>query len=104
MSSLHRSAHLASKAGQPPVQHAQRTLCRKLGIPAEDLHMLHYIDDVLSDFISMFTGPLPENIMAATSGVFDLDDEQAEEVTDALLHHADEAVGGLQEGAEARQA
>ncbi|CAN6343054.1 unnamed protein product [Urochloa humidicola] len=101
MSSVRCSACLARKTAQPPVQRAQRNLCRKLGIPADELHS---IDDVLKDFISMFTGPLPEHIMSAMTAVFDLDDEDAEEVNDALLRHADEAIDDLQEGMEPGQA
>ncbi|CAO2037836.1 unnamed protein product [Urochloa humidicola] len=98
MSVVRRSARLANKSVQPPVLRAQRTLCRKLGIPADELRS---IDDVLQDFISMFTGPLPDSIMAAMTAVFDLDDEDAEDVNDALLRHADEAIDDLQEGLEA---
>ncbi|CAO2163864.1 unnamed protein product [Urochloa humidicola] len=98
MSAVRRSARLANKSVQPPVLRAQRTLCRKLGIPADELRS---IDDVLQDVISMFTGPLPDSIMAAMMAVFDLDDEDAEEVNDALLRHADEAIDDLQEGLEA---
>ncbi|CAN6347608.1 unnamed protein product [Urochloa humidicola] len=101
LSSVRRSARLANKTAQPPVQHAQRNLCRKLGIPADELRC---IDDVLKDFISMFTGPLPENIMAAMTAVFDLDDEDADEVNDTLLRHADEAIDDLQVDLEPQQA
>ncbi|CAO2145654.1 unnamed protein product [Urochloa humidicola] len=92
---------LANKKSQPPVQRAQRNLCRRLGIPADELRS---IEDVLQDFISMFTGPLPENIMTAMTAVFDLDDDEAEEVNDAMLHHADEGIDDLQEGMEAHAA
>ncbi|CAO2144082.1 unnamed protein product [Urochloa humidicola] len=98
MSAVRRSARLANKPARPPVQRAQRNLCRKLGIPADELRS---IDEVLQDFISMFTGPLPESIMTAMTAIFDLDDEDADEVNDAMLRHAGEAADDLQAEVEA---
>ncbi|CAO2170287.1 unnamed protein product [Urochloa humidicola] len=98
MSAVRRSARLANKPARPSVQRAQRNLCRKLGIPADELRS---IDEVLQDFISMFTGPLPESIMTAMTAIFDLDDEDAEEVNDAMLRHAGEAADDLQAEVEA---
>jgi len=36
----------------------------------------------------MFTGPLPEQIVAAMTAIFDLDDEEADSVNEALLQYA----------------
>ncbi|CAO1940312.1 unnamed protein product [Urochloa humidicola] len=101
MTALRRSARLASKKRQPPVQCAQQTLFRKLGLPADELRS---IDEVRKEFVSMFTGPLPEHIMAAMTAVFDLDSEEADDVTNALLMHADEAVDEIEEGLQASSA
>ncbi|CAN6320402.1 unnamed protein product [Urochloa humidicola] len=101
MTALRRSARLASKTRQPPIQHAQRTLCRRLGLPADELRS---IEEVLKDFISMFTGPLPEHIMAAMTAVFDLDNDEADEVNDALLLHAEQGVDDIQGGLQASNA
>ncbi|CAO1948690.1 unnamed protein product [Urochloa humidicola] len=101
MKALRRSARLASKTRQPPIQHAQRTLCRRLGLPADELRS---IEEVLKDFISMFTGPLPEHIMAAMTAVFDLDNDEADEVNDALLLHAKQGVDDIQGGLQASNA
>jgi hypothetical protein len=73
------------------MERAQRNLCRKLGIPAEEQQP---IDDVLRDFISMFQGPLPDHIIAALSEMFDLDDG-SNLLHDALLQHVGEALGDL---------
>ncbi|CAN6177339.1 unnamed protein product [Urochloa humidicola] len=101
MKALRRSARLASKTRQPPIQDAQRTLCRRLGLPADELRS---IEEVLKDFISMFTGPLPEHIMAAMTAVFDLDNDEADEVNDALLLHAKQGVDDIQGGLQASNA
>jgi hypothetical protein len=50
------SARLAKRAVMPAMDRAQRHLCRKLGIQAEDQDP---IDGVLRDFVGMFQGPLP---------------------------------------------
>ena len=44
----------------------------------------------------MFTGPLPEQIVAAMTAIFDLDDEEADSVNEALLQYAGDAVEDLQ--------
>ena len=52
----------------------------------------------------MFSGPLPEQIVAGMTAIFDLDDDEAENVNDALLQHAGATIEDLQEGAAADQA
>ncbi|KAG2560249.1 hypothetical protein PVAP13_8KG042300 [Panicum virgatum] len=93
MTSVHRSARLAKKPALPAVQRAQRNLIRKLGLPADELRP---IEELLQEFISMFTGPLPEQIVAAMTAIFDLDDEEADSVNEALLQYAGDAVEDLQ--------
>ena len=62
------------------------------------------IEELLQDFISMFSGPLPEQIVAGMTAIFDLDDDEAENVNDALLQHAGATIEDLQEDAAADQA
>ena len=45
----------------------------------------------------MFTSPLPEQIIAAMTAIFDLDDEEADNVNDTLLQHAGVAVADMQD-------
>jgi hypothetical protein len=91
MKSVRRSARLANRPAIPAVERAQRNLCRKLGIQADE----HPIDEVLRDFISMFQVPLPEHVIAALSALFDLEDDAAVQLNNALLQHADVAVADL---------
>jgi hypothetical protein len=91
MTTIRRSARLAKRPAVPTMERAQRNLCRKLGIPAEEQQP---IDDVLRDFISMFQGPLPDHIIAALSAMFDLDDG-SNLLHDVLLQHVGEALGDL---------
>jgi hypothetical protein len=92
MAKVRRSARLAVKPSIPAVQKAQRNLCRKLGIGNDELQP---IDDVLKDFVAMFQGPLPEHVVAALTALFGLDDDGAEVLDDALLHHAGQALPEL---------
>jgi hypothetical protein len=93
MTAVRRSARLAIKPRLPVVQRAQRNLCRKLSVCDDDTTP---IDDVLRDFITMFQGPLPGTVVAALTAIFDLDDEGADLLDNALLQHAGEAVVDLQ--------
>jgi hypothetical protein len=92
MAPVRRSARLAKRPVMPAMERAQRHLCRKLGIQAEDQDP---IDGVLSDFVAMFQGPLPQHVIAALTALFDLDNEYADVVDNALLQHAGAAVGDL---------
>jgi hypothetical protein len=78
----------------PAVQRAQRNLYRKLGVGGDD--DTTPIDDVLRDFVAMFQGPLLGTVVAALTAIFDLDDEGADLLDNALLQHAGEAVADLQ--------
>jgi hypothetical protein len=92
MAPVRRSARLAKRPSMLAMERAQRHLCRKLCIQAEDQDP---IDRVLSDFVDMFQGPLPQHVIAALTALFDLDNEDAEVVDNALLQHAGAAVGDL---------
>jgi hypothetical protein len=90
MTKVRRSTCLGCK---PAAERAQRNLCRKLGSPCDEVTP---IDDVLREFLSMFRSPLPEQIVAAMTAIFDLDDEASDVLDNALLNHADAAVTELQ--------
>jgi hypothetical protein len=49
-------------------------------------------EKILQEFIAMFQGPLPAHIVAALTAIFDIDDDDANTLDDALLQHAGEAV------------
>jgi hypothetical protein len=82
MTRVRRSARLANRPAIPAVERAQRNLCRKLGIQADE----HPID---------FQGPLPEHIIAALSALLDLEDDATVLLDNALLHHTGVAVADL---------
>ncbi|CAO2038150.1 unnamed protein product [Urochloa humidicola] len=73
-------------------EQAQRNLWHKLGIQYDKLTP---VEEVLRDFIGMFTGPLPEHVIAATTTIFDLDDEGADALNDALIKHAGEGLDNM---------
>jgi hypothetical protein len=74
------------------VERAQRNLCRKLGLPADETES---IETVLRDFIAMFRGPLPPHIVGALTAIFSLDDDDTDMLDDALLQHAGTVVTEL---------
>nr|TKW39055.1 hypothetical protein SEVIR_1G154701v2 [Setaria viridis] len=94
MTAVRRSARLARKPSIPVTEKAQRNLCRKLGLTTEEKTS---IDEILRDFLSMFQGPLLENIVAALTAIFGLDDEGADMLGDALMNHAGTAAAELQQ-------
>ncbi|KAK8450978.1 hypothetical protein SEVIR_6G131206v4 [Setaria viridis] len=55
------------------------------------------IEEILQEFITMFTGPLPEHIVAVMTALFGLDDEDDDETNIALIQHAGEAAEDLQQ-------
>ncbi|KAG2569703.1 hypothetical protein PVAP13_7NG435550 [Panicum virgatum] len=75
------------------VERAQRNLWRKLGISNDDFKP---IKEVLQEFIAMFSSPVPQDIVAAMTALFGLDDDAEDEVNDTLLQTAGEAVDDLQ--------
>ena len=93
MSAVRRSARLAKKPVLLVVERAQRNLWRKLGISNDDFKP---IEEVLQEFIAMFSGPVPQDIVATMTALFALDDDAEDEVNDTLLQMAGEAVDDLQ--------
>jgi hypothetical protein len=92
MSAVRRSARLAKKPVIPAVERAQRNLCRKLGLPADEMEP---IETVLQDFITLFRGPLPPHIVEALTEIYILDDGDTDMLDDALLQHARTAMTEL---------
>jgi len=88
MSVVRRSARLVKRPVLPAAERAQRNLWRKLGISKDEMKP---IEEILQDFISTFSGPLPEHIMAAMTALFNLEDDDYDLVHEALLQHAGEA-------------
>ena len=101
MSAVRRSGRLAKKPSMSAVQRAQRNLIGKLGLSEDELRP---IEELLQDFISMFSRPLPEQVVAGMMAIFDLDNDEAENVNDALLQHAGATIDDLQEDVAAEQA
>lgn len=54
------------------------------------------IEEILKDFMSTFSGPLPEHIVAAMTALFNLEDEDDDAVHEALLQYVGTAVEDLQ--------
>ncbi|CAN6213302.1 unnamed protein product [Urochloa humidicola] len=61
--------------------------------------------DMSSDFVAMFNGPLPQDIIAALSEVFNINnDDDADELDHALASLVNEGIAELQEDAQEGQA
>lgn len=84
MSNVRRSARLEGKPSIPAMQMAQRNLCRKLDIGNDELTS---VEDTLRDSVAMFQGALPEQVVAAMTTIFGLDDDGTALLDDALLQH-----------------
>ncbi|CAO1940014.1 unnamed protein product [Urochloa humidicola] len=93
MSAVRRSARLAQKPQIPAVAKAQRNLYRKLGVSTEEFAT---IEQVLQQYIDGINGPLPESIIAALTTFLDLDDTEADAMTEALIEQAGEGLEDLQ--------
>ncbi|CAN6242633.1 unnamed protein product [Urochloa humidicola] len=101
MTAVRRSARLANAPRIPAIQKAQRNLCRKLGLLNNELLP---IEAALQDFVAMFNGPLPQEIIAALAEMFNIDhDEEAEELDQAMLGLVDEGVAELHEAVQEMQ-
>nr|TKV92550.1 LOW QUALITY PROTEIN: hypothetical protein SEVIR_9G168700v2 [Setaria viridis] len=101
MSAVRRSARLALKPSVPALQRAQRNLWRKLGVSDDELRP---VEDILQEYINSHQWPLPDHVIAAMTALFDLDDEGAEQVNEALIHHAGQTVQDIQNELAIRQA
>ncbi|CAN6237204.1 unnamed protein product [Urochloa humidicola] len=92
MTAVRRSARLANRHG-PALQRAQKNLLRKLGLQGEEATS---IEAVLRDYVKSIQGPLPDYIIGAMIALLDLDDENANQMTDAPLQHVGDGINDLQ--------
>ncbi|XP_066319972.1 uncharacterized protein [Miscanthus floridulus] len=53
--------------------------------------------DMSSEFVAMFNGPLPDQVIDAQAEMFNLDDGPTMEIDDALINMAGEGIADLQE-------
>ncbi|CAN6342775.1 unnamed protein product [Urochloa humidicola] len=93
MTAVRRSARLANKPAVPSLQRAQRNLLRKLGLEGDETTP---IEEVIRDYVKSIQGPLPDYIIAALATLLDLDDDDAEQMTAALLQHIGDGIDDLQ--------
>ncbi|CAN6361815.1 unnamed protein product [Urochloa humidicola] len=94
MSKVRRSARLANAPQMSAMRRAQRNLCRKLGLLADDLAP---VERALQEYLASFTGPLPEEIIAALTTIFNLDDGETEDMDVALAELVGDGIGELEE-------
>lgn len=78
----------------PAVQRAQHNLCRKLGLLTDEMQP---IKAALQEFLAMFQGPLPQDVITALTVAFNLEDPVAEELDEAMAVVAGEAIADIQE-------
>lgn len=97
MSNVRRSARLAKKPALPAVQRAQANLCRKLGLTFEDRAP---IIKILEEYVAMYNGPLPSQVVAALSTLFGIDDDMVAQLDTALMELVGDGVDELQHGEE----
>ncbi|CAO2192151.1 unnamed protein product [Urochloa humidicola] len=94
MTAVRRSARLARKPQIPSVEKAQRNLYRKLGVSTKEFAT---IEQVLQQYVDDIEGPLPESIITALTSFLDLEDAEAELMTEALVEQAGEGLEDLQQ-------
>jgi len=96
MSTVRRSARLANAPRMGVVRRAQRNLCRKLGMLQDELEP---IENVLQEYLAMFSGPLPSEIIAALTAAFNLDDEEVEQMDFDLAALVGDGIGDVEDAA-----
>ncbi|CAN6356994.1 unnamed protein product [Urochloa humidicola] len=94
ISTVRRSSRLANRKAMPSMQRAQNNLLRKLGLQVEEKMP---IETVLKEYIQSVKGPLPDYVVAALATMLDLDDEESDKFTEALMQHAGDGIIELQE-------
>lgn len=57
------------------MQRAQRNLCRKLGLLNDELEP---IEIAFQEFVTMYNGPMPADVVAALTEMFNLNDDLLE--------------------------
>ena len=93
MSNVRRSTRLAKKPAIPAETKAQINLCLKLHLPGIDVDP---IEKVIAEYITMYNGPLPEQVVATLSTMFALDDDYMDSLGDTLLELVGQEVVDLQ--------
>ncbi|CAN6291878.1 unnamed protein product [Urochloa humidicola] len=79
----------------PAEQRANHVLCRRLGYIKDDLTPA---EEAIREFIASFQGPIPQDIMAALTAIFRLDNDDINSATEALIRlGGPEAADGLPE-------
>ena len=94
MSKVRRSARLASKPAIPAMKKVQLNLCHQLGFLDNERVP---IKQVLIDYINMYSGPLPQHIVAALSTFFGIHDEFTMQLDEAMMELAGVGIDDVQE-------
>jgi hypothetical protein len=94
MSKVRRSARLASKPAMPALKKAQLNMCHQLGLLDDERAP---IEQVLIGYINMYSGPLPQHIIAALSTFFGIHDELATQLDEAMMELAGVGINDVQE-------
>ncbi|CAL4971596.1 unnamed protein product [Urochloa decumbens] len=98
---LRRSKRQAANRlnSMPAEQRANYVLCRRLGYIKDELTP---VEQAIREFVASFQGAMPQDIVAALTAVFRLDDNYLSSATDALIKlGGPEAADGLPELADA---
>ncbi|CAN6223150.1 unnamed protein product [Urochloa humidicola] len=94
MSKVRRSARLARKPAMPAMKKAQVNLCRQLGLADEDRVP---IEQTVIEYIQMYKGHLPQDIVAAMSTFFGIHDEFVVQLDEAMMELAGVGIDDVQE-------
>lgn len=94
MSKVRRSARLAKKPALPAMKRVQINLCHHLGLIDDDRAP---IKQVLIDYINMYSGALPQHIVAALSSFFGIHDEFVAQLDEAMMGLAGVRINNVQE-------
>ncbi|CAL5082073.1 unnamed protein product [Urochloa decumbens] len=95
MSKVRRSARLAKKSAMPAMKKAQINLCRQLGLTDDERAP---IEQVLIDYIKMYSDPLPQDIVAVLSTFFGIHNEFEQQLDEAMMEFAGIGFDDVHEG------
>ncbi|CAO2202336.1 unnamed protein product [Urochloa humidicola] len=82
---------------QPPAVDDLFTTPESPLLPCQPVEEQVPIEMVIKEYIQSIPGPLPDYIVAALATLLDLDDDEGDKMTEALLQHAGEGIAELQE-------
>lgn len=74
------------------MQRAQRNLCRKIRLLGDEIDP---VESALQEFLAMFTGPLPQDIIPTLTEIFNINNADADELDDAMIALVGEGVDDL---------